>query len=130
MATASEIVSKLVARQQQLERELKAKDRQIAELEANSDARFRQIESTLFYLMTLRMDDVRSAAMAQGGSQEAMAQGTQHIQELLELQKVVSPEDFATMYNVNPITEQRFASDEERDEFLKAAQQGSPTHES
>lgn len=117
MATASEIVRKLLDKNKELENKVRELEASNETLSQQFDARVEQLEDTIFTMLRSRIDDIRASAAAQGETELNEAE-QEAISVALGLQSVIAPARFAQMYNINPTTGETFESEQERDEFL------------
>lgn len=117
MATASEIVRKLLDKNKELENKVRELEASNETLSQQFDARVEQLEDTIFTMLSSRIDDIRASAAAQGETELNEAE-QDAISVTLGLQSVIAPVRFAQMYNINPTTGETFESEQERDEFL------------
>ena len=117
MATASEIVRKLLDKNKELENKVRELEASNETLSQQFDARVEQLEDTIFTMLSSRIDDIRASAAAQGETELNEAE-QEALGVALGLQSSIAPARFVEMYNINPTTGEPFASHKERDEFL------------
>lgn len=117
MATASEIVRKLLDKNKELENKVRELETANETLSQQFDARVEQLEDTIFTMLSSRIDDIRASAAARGETELNDAE-QEAISVTFGLQSVIAPTRFVEMYNINPTTGETFASEKERDEFL------------
>lgn len=119
MATASEIVHKLLDKNKELENKVRELEVDNETLSEQFDARVEQLEDAIFTMLGYRIDDIRASAAARGETELNEAEH-EEVSDILGVQSVVAPTRFAGMYNVNPMTGETFESEKERDEFLNS----------
>jgi len=117
MATASEIVRKLLDKNKELENKVRELETANEMLSQQFDARVEQLEDIIFTMLSSRIDDIRASAAARGETELNDAE-QEAISVTFGLQSVIAPTRFVEMYNINPTTGETFASEKERDEFL------------
>lgn len=117
MATASEIVRKLLDKNKELENKVRELEADNETLSQQFDARVEQLEDAIFTMLSSRYDDIRGVAAARGAEELNEAE-QDALSTVLGLQSVIAPTRFVEMYNINPTTGEPFASEKERDEFL------------
>lgn len=117
MATASEIVRKLLDKNKELENKVRELEADNETLSQQFDARVEQLEDTIFVMLGFRVDDIHGVAAARGATELNEAEH-EEVSDVLGMQSVIAPARFAEMYNINPTTGETFESEQERDEFL------------
>lgn len=117
MATASEIVRKLLDKNKELENKVRELETANETLSQQFDARVEQLEDVIFTMLGFRVDDIRGFAAARGAEELNEAEH-EEVSDVFGMQSVIAPNRFAEMYNINPTTGETFASEKERDEFL------------
>lgn len=119
MATASEIVRKLLDKNKELENKVRELEVDNETLSEQFDARVEQLEDAIFIMLSSRIDDIRASAAARGETEFNEAE-QEAISTALGLQSSIAPARFVEMYNINPTTGETFESEKEHDEFLNS----------
>jgi len=101
MATASEIVRKLLDKNKELENKVRELEVDNETLSEQFDARVEQLEDAIFIMLSSRIDDIRASAAARGETEFNEAE-QEAISTALGLQSSIAPARFVAMYNINP----------------------------